>query len=843
MTEINEVRVDEFRSGFTYQSCGESWRSTGFYGSSHIGITFDDGIIPELIQRAARREDSRFNVSQKIDYESFIDLPHQSREFIGFKEFNEDFVDGNALVGRIIEKWAVLAVVSVAIDFGNRPFPVKRYFCCLESDDGNYDAMATLIEFFFDNEPENLTFDILGNKPQKIYQVYPLSSQDLKSLNLLNCDYSMFDGLRLIKPDLDMSKNNLLQMWKTCLSLVDGDRKKAAWAFNIDSVANLTDFTLIQAGTQEFFQRNYSTVSRQPAVSPPPPSGKMPTKQGASQSISAELVFNDFVKNGKLSKNQNQIKFVTTDIQRNKEEWERLAKENIDEVAIEFNSFSRIIRYYTLSSLIVPERAVDLFQQLLFSKNDIWNVFLQSAEYFQNIQNPPYFKNYIDKSIEEGVWLIINYIIEDKFQLPQIKIFFLFPLGELSSQKKFFAEEDNIWREGIFLSYQKFINPGQQQENKSSSFQRFCENLDNAEYRENNKKGYEKITQFFSQSSQNNSRYRKAFLFFYNLINVNTIFNDFVKNGELSQRNIEFIKKNIPKNNEQWKKLATKNKDEITKEYKKDSYIIRYYTLSALIVPEKAVDLFHKLLLSGDDIWKFFLKSAKTFKSFHTEKNHSYFKYSLEEGVWLIINNIIEEKFNLPKKRIFFFWPISELLFPKKFFAEKDNIWIKGIFLSYQKFITPGQQQENKSSSFQRFCDNLDNEQYRKKHEKGYKQITEIFSQSSQNVPQYKRAFSFFQGLIEEKLNRTPVKNVPKNIQNKAPLNNFGDRRQRNNTKQWLLKISIILTCSSAFSLIATIILALSQFPIEVVIVPFVIAIYLIVIIFFLFVIQGFIPD
>jgi hypothetical protein len=33
----------------------------------------------------------------------------------------------------------------------------------------------------------------------------------------------------------------------------------------------------------------------------------MPTKQGASQSISAELVFNDFVKNGKLSKNQNQI--------------------------------------------------------------------------------------------------------------------------------------------------------------------------------------------------------------------------------------------------------------------------------------------------------------------------------------------------------------------------------------------------------------------------------------------------------------------------------------------------------------------------------------------------------
>ena len=172
--------------------------------------------------------------------------------------------------------------------------------------------------------------------------------------------------------------------------------------------------------------------------------------------------------------------------------------------------------------------------------------------------------------------------------------------------------------------------------------------------------------------------------------------------------------------------------------------------------------MFHKLLLSKDDIWNVFLKSAKTFKSFHTEKNHSYFKYSLEEGVWLIINNIIEEKFNLPKKKnfLFFSWPISELLFPKKFFAEKDNIWIKGIFWSYQKSLPPGQQQENKSSSCQRFYDNLDNEQYRKKHKKGYKQITKIFSQSSQNVSRYKTAFSFFEDSIEEKLNRTPVKNL-----------------------------------------------------------------------------------
>ena len=67
MTEKNTVRVDEFRSGFTYQSCGNSWRSTGFYGPPYIGNTFHDGFIPEPLQRATRREDSRFDVCQKID--------------------------------------------------------------------------------------------------------------------------------------------------------------------------------------------------------------------------------------------------------------------------------------------------------------------------------------------------------------------------------------------------------------------------------------------------------------------------------------------------------------------------------------------------------------------------------------------------------------------------------------------------------------------------------------------------------------------------------------------------------------------------------------------------------
>ena len=713
MTEINTVRVYEFRSGFTYQSCGESWRSTGFYGSSYIGITFDHDIIPKLIQRAARREDSRFDVSQKIYYQRFINLPHQDRDSIGFQEFNEIFVDENALVGRIIEGWAVLAVVSVAIDFGNRPFPVKRYFCCRESYDKNYDAMATLIEFFFDNGQKNLTFDILENQPEKSYPVCPLSSQDLQEY-FQHCYDSKFDGLYLLKPDLEMSKNNLLKMWKTCLSLVSDDRKKAAWAFNVDSVANLTDFTLIRAGTQEFFNKNYSAVSPQVALT----QSNQETIEYGDISNNFDVEFKNFVKNRNLSSQM--FALITTGIQQNNQQLQRLANQDGNEIITEFQNFSFLIRYYTLSALIAPERSVDLFQQLLFSEEEIWRAFLSSAKSLKNLIQLTKNDWYFEKYIEEGVWLIINYIIEDKFQLH---------LDKREKLKRFFTEEDNIWIEGICFSYQKYpltesSKTTREQENTISSFQDFIHKLEKEEhkrYRKDHEKGYKKITQIFSHSSHNTSDDKKKyFLFFHDLIeeklkgkiDVKKIFNYFVKDGKLSRQRIEFIKTNVPQNYnyKQWQKLATKNKDEITTEY--NSYMIRYYTLSALIVPKKAVDLLQQLLLNQKNSWELFLRSSQELKSLiQPTKNNSYFKDSLEEGVWLIINYIIQDKSQLhPDKR--------EQL--KRFFTEEDNIWREGIFssLKHKGNVNPFLQSL--------FYKNLNNKKYREQYMQGYQKIDQI---------------------------------------------------------------------------------------------------------------------
>ncbi|NEQ39740.1 MAG: hypothetical protein F6K40_27225 [Okeania sp. SIO3I5] len=694
MTEINKVGIYEFRSGFTYEFCGNSWRSTGFYGSPYIGSSFDDGFIPEPLQRAARREDSRFDVSQKIKYQSFINSPYQNRDLIGFKEFNEYFVDGNALVGRIIEEWAVLAVISVAIDFANRIFPVKRYFCCRESYDGNYDAMATLIQFFFENRPENLTFDILENKPERSHKFDEFSSQSLDSLYSPDSpDFydSKFDGLRLLQPGLELNKNNLLIMWKTCLSLVRSDRKKAAWAFNVDSVASPTDFTLIQAGTKEFFHRNYST-SRQLALSPSPSNQRefsnsnYSSQQASSQSqfnqlktssnFNPESIFYDFVENGNLS--QEIFRFITKCIQQNNQQLQNLANKSTGEIRTEFNDYYLIIRYYTLSALIVPERTVDLFQQLLFSKNNVWEEFLNSAKdfkYFQQRQKDFYLKKIIDKSIEEGVWLIINDIVEGKFKLPPKKHF---RLDKPVKLKRFFTEEDNIWREGIFLSYQKLMitensNTGQQQESTSSSFQGFIHNLENKQDRKKHKKGYKKITQIFSQSSKKTSNHKAEFLFFQALIEQKL-------KGKVSH------------------------------------------------------GLYSKLE-----------KSAA---------NYQLFSYLVKE--------------------ITFWENFCQIL-----------SFIRGKIWRRSRQLPP-----------------------------------------SKNLQQ---------------INRTPVDNVPKNAQNKTPPNHYGNRRKANNAKRFLNQTSITLFVCSLLSIIATIILGLRQSGDQIVLLLFALAILLIVIAFFLFLIQEFI--
>jgi len=363
-------------------------------------------------------------------------------------------------------------------------------------------------------------------------------------------------------------------------------------------------------------------------------------------------------------------------------------------------------------------------------------------------------------------------------------------------------------------------------------------------------------------------------------MNVNTIFNNFVKNGKLSLQGIEFIKTDVPQNYEQWQKLATKNRDEIIREFNSFSAIIRYYTLSALIVPERAVDLFQQLLFSEEDIWNVFLYSCQRLKYLiQPTKNDSCFKNSIEEGVWLIINNIVEDKFLLPLKKK---WPYQPGKL-KRFFTEEDNIWIKGIVSPLDKdflMLQSGydaQQEKNTSSSFQYFYNQSKTKGYRERYKQGYSNILKIASlpkfksillqtlreenlkdeishrlyfslnKSGKNYPFFvkeKTVWEYIQEIVNvNDIDREVARRSPQTTLNKnqSQTNNYRNRRQANNAKRLLMQITIILTVFCVLSLIATIILSFASFGVRIVAFFFTLAVLLIVIAYFMFIIQEFI--
>ncbi|NEP58917.1 MAG: hypothetical protein F6K31_18165, partial [Symploca sp. SIO2G7] len=250
MAKMNpdSVNIYEFRRGFAHQPQGESWVSTGFYGPKYVAITFDGGEIPQEIIRAIANE--AFQVSQLVSWEEFEKLSLAEKQAIGSLEFNRRFVSGIALVGKTLETWAVLAVITGAIDFAPRYLTVQRYFCCQQSDD--YDAMATLITWW---EKERLIFDICDNDPGKIYEASPVIKEQPPHNTLLSYSPSAYNNLYLISPEIELSKNNLLSISSTCSQLAEQNRSTATWAFNVNHLKMPELFTLVQAGTLEFYDQ------------------------------------------------------------------------------------------------------------------------------------------------------------------------------------------------------------------------------------------------------------------------------------------------------------------------------------------------------------------------------------------------------------------------------------------------------------------------------------------------------------------------------------------------------------------------------------------------------------
>ena len=89
-----------------------------------------------------------------------------------------------------------------------------------------------------------------------------------------------------------------------------------------------------------------------------------------------------------------------------------------------------------------------------------------------------------------------------------------------------------------------------------------------------------------------------------------------------------------------------------------------------------------------------------------------------------------------------------------------------------------------------------------------------------------------------QQTNRNPVDNVHRNTQHQITQNNSGNGGKINNLKKVLSQFSIILAVFALLCIIATIILVLLQLPMEVVMSTMAVAIQLIVIAFFMFILQ-----
>ncbi|NES18479.1 MAG: hypothetical protein F6K41_06025 [Symploca sp. SIO3E6] len=404
MAKMNpgSVNIYEFRRGFAHQLQGESWVSTGFYGPKYVGITFEGEKIPQEIIRAIANE--AFQVSQLVSWEEFEKLSLAEKQAIGSLEFNRQFVSGIALVGKTLDTWAVLAVITGAIDFAPRYLTVQRYFCCQKSDD--YDAMATLITWWVEKQ---LIFDIFDNDLGQVYQAYPVIEEQELNNTLLSYSPSAYNNLYLISPELDLSKNNLLSISSTCSQLASQNRSTATWAFNVNQLKRPELFTLVQAGTSEFYQQY---IFHQSVVSGNANLSIARANYGqASQEHLFELAptLSEFITKGKLSSEQ--IEFFKQELNKdyNSEGWQKLFTDLLNNKVTDEKS---MIRLLTIEALIIPKNSVILFQELLRSNNDTWKDFDKIQESLFVLEDE------LNDKAEKGVWQIINNLIEDKFKLP-----------------------------------------------------------------------------------------------------------------------------------------------------------------------------------------------------------------------------------------------------------------------------------------------------------------------------------------------------------------------------------------------------------------------------------------
>jgi hypothetical protein len=434
--------IYEFRTGFTYRVRAESWDSSGFYGSQYVGISFPGEEIPDEIIRAVNGEG--FKGSPLVDMKSFYQEYDENRP-IGSKAFNEKYVQGIALIGRVLKSWSVLAVISGAIDFAGRYFPVTRYFCCQRHEDKNYDSMTSLIAWWADNK---LVFDILENSPANVYQGYNVSSsalEDVKSINKITKvteRLTLIDNKNILTDIYTPEKSNLFKIWKTTKELAQQKssekRIRPDWAYNVVSLSRPQIFILVLPGSQEYYEQLKSHQNVDDSNS------------RIVQDKNLDDIIAEFRENQTL--NPNSERFLLSEIRQNHalEDWEEL----FDKVNLDFYQEREKISYLVLQALLIPQRLKDLFTYLSRSNNpNNWQQYKELQEYLSKFQDKPE----IQTLLQRGIWNFLNAIVKRELgtsKLDDLKV----QIFCLKSPESTFLQASELWVNSLIPLLQSLLS-------------------------------------------------------------------------------------------------------------------------------------------------------------------------------------------------------------------------------------------------------------------------------------------------------------------------------------------------------------------------------------------------
>lgn len=187
-------------------------------------------------------------------------IPQSIAEAIANKVFNASSTEGDlnenpAILGRLVEDWAVVVLIARAIDDKQRSLPVSRYFI----SKGGISALLNIIDclenYQAQNEGRMPVFDPYEKEENFLKNYSPTSSKDKgvdKNLkDFIDQEYENFINNQSIPVILPSKKYNLRQLYILALRTSKLQKQTLSWAYNVESLEHSDTFLLIQPASQK----------------------------------------------------------------------------------------------------------------------------------------------------------------------------------------------------------------------------------------------------------------------------------------------------------------------------------------------------------------------------------------------------------------------------------------------------------------------------------------------------------------------------------------------------------------------------------------------------------------